>query len=881
VSESDPVVHEAAEAVADGIPVDWDRAASRLESRPQRALLENLRDIRGFAMPVRHATKASAASAGTSTSVFVSLVAAIATIQIAVGVIGFVSGPADGSEIPALWQLLLLSVFAAAGFGLAIGGRGDSRAVLLGTFYLVAGTSFAQRFIGRLAGSPQPLWASLYLEALAPYLLWRFVQAFPRVERFSRIDRLASSAVPLTLLIGGVLVAANLGQSLAAENGLFWLFEPFGRRRSPGNFYWAVISVLTLAALVVAPFRARSAATPERRRVAWFLLGIGVGAAPLLTDIVLEIFVPSVASILSPGMLAAMVYPFLASIPVTTAYAVIVDRVVEVSFVIRRTLQYALARAAILGLTIAPLVLLLQIAFTHRDRTIRQLLELPAGRLLVASALTGVVLMLARERLLSGIDRAFRRNAPTPDKAVALVTGEIRDATDVRELSARAEPILTEMLRSSRPAILTLNPASTAFESLERGWHPLPTASALVALLGDDEDAIDLGRDRKGGLFAMLPTADKEWLEETSCAVLAPLRGRTGDLLGILALRVKDGGLRFTSADLVAIRGVAGPVALVLDQILERRHEAGGTDDEESAAAECIACGAVNAGAARTCECGGHLRTAAIPRLVAGKFRVERRLGAGAMGTAYVASDVALQRTVVIKALPRRVAGAARQLEGEARAMARVSDSRLALIFGVETWRGAPLLVMEYLAGGTLAERIRKGPLAPAGVLAIGSVLARGLQVLHENGLLHRDVKPTNIGFTAEGSPKLLDFGLASLIGDVEDPSRLAGTPIYLAPELLSGIAAGPTSDLWSLSLALYESIAGRHPFASRTVDGALRSVVSATVPDLVTMSPEVPPLVDDLFRMLLAPDPSHRPRSAAEMVERLELVLSQVNSSS
>ncbi len=279
------------------------------------------------------------------------------------------------------------------------------------------------------------------------------------------------------------------------------------------------------------------------------------------------------------------------------------------------------------------------------------------------------------------------------------------------------------------------------------------------------------------------------------------------------------------------------------------------------------------------CVCGGGLRTAAVPVLVAGKFRVERRLGAGAMGTAYLARDLALQRAVVIKALPRRVAGATRQLEGEARAMARVSDSRLAMIFGVETWRGAPLLVMEYLAGGTLADRIRRGPLGSHEALSIGRTLAEGLQVLHDQGVLHRDIKPTNIAFTADGAPKLLDFGLAGLIDDSDDP-RLAGTPLYLAPELTAGGSPRPTSDLWSLSLVLYEAIAGENPFASDTVDRALRLVAAADVPDLRTIDDDIPDAVADLFAALLARQASQRPASAAEMVDRLESVLSSCQTS-
>ena len=875
VTEPDPLIHKAAEAVADGVPVDWDRASARLTSPQQRALLDSLRDIRRLSTPLAHVTKAAAASAGTPASPVVALIAAIATLQVAVAVVGFF-GPADLSPMLSAWQSLLFSVFAAAGFGLVVGGRQDRRGVLLGTFYLVVATSFAQRFIGRIAGSPRPPWASVYLETLAPYLLWRFVQAFPRVERFSLDDRVASAAARLSLAVGGGLLAVNLAAASGSDPVVQRWLDPFLRSRESSNFYWAIISASTLAALVIAPFRARSAAPAERRRVVWFALGIGLGLAPLLAELLLEILAPDVAIKLTPEILAPIVYPLLASIPLTTAYAVMVERVVEVSLAIRRTLQYMLARAAILCVTVAPLIALVRLGIEYRDLTVAQLLTLPAGRILAGIALTGVVLMLSRERLLATIDRAFQRSATSPHKAIALVTEEIRDAADPRELIARVEPLLSQVLGASRSGIFVLQGDSATFQPVGHGWPPLPGGSSLIALVGDEDDAIDLGRDRQGGLSEVVPRADREWIEATSCAVIAPLRGRTGELLGLLTLRARDGGLPFSRLDFAVLRGTAGPIALVLDQLLEGgRRQAGHTD--EDAASECAVCGTVLPGAADLCSCGSPMRTAPVPRVLAGKFRLERRLGAGAMGAAYVATDMALEREVVIKALPRRYAGATRQLEAEARAMARVSDSHLASIFGIETWRGAPLLVMEYLAGGTLADRIRRGPVQVPEALTIGCALARGLHSLHENGLLHRDVKPSNIGFSADGSPKLLDFGLVRLFQEDGDSTRLAGTVLYLAPELLAGTPSTPSSDLWSLSMVLYEVIAGRHPFASRIAEDALREVQNGTVPALQAFAPAVPAVVNDLFRILLARDPARRPHSATEVITQLEQALSQL----
>ena len=224
---------------------------------------------------------------------------------------------------------------------------------------------------------------------------------------------------------------------------------------------------------------------------------------------------------------------------------------------------------------------------------------------------------------------------------------------------------------------------------------------------------IDLSRDRQARARSpCCRTLDKEWLEDTSSAVIAPLqRSRRR-----FARRDRGCGRKATACNSRKLelattpRRGQGRLPWSSTKSL-RRGEARQTSvavDEACRGMRGLWRGSRRHGSRRA-PAGARLRTAAVSALVAGKFRVERRLGAGAMGTAYLARDLALQRPVVVKALSRRLAGGTRQLEGEARAMARVADSRLALIFGVETWRGAPLLVMEYLAGGTLAGSNEKG----------------------------------------------------------------------------------------------------------------------------------------------------------------------------
>src|SRR5262249_29235290 len=134
-------------------------------------------------------------------------------------------------------------------------------------------------------------------------------------------------------------------------------------------------------------------------------------------------------------------------------------------------------------------------------------------------------------------------------------------------------------------------------------------------------------------------------------------------------------------------------------------------------------------------------------------------------GIVYLAMDVVLHRSVAIKTLPRISIEGADRLRREARLTAKVTHRNLALILGAEVWRGRPMLVFEYLERGTLAERLRNmGPLEVAEALALTINIAGALRSVHDAGLVHGDVKPSNIGFNGAGVPKLLDFGVASLI---------------------------------------------------------------------------------------------------------------------
>ena len=149
--------------------------------------------------------------------------------------------------------------------------------------------------------------------------------------------------------------------------------------------------------------------------------------------------------------------------------------------------------------------------------------------------------------------------------------------------------------------------------------------------------------------------------------------------------------------------------------------------------------------------------------------------------------------------------------------MATVNHPAIAHVYGIESWRNRPFLVVEFLPGGTLADRLRRGPVPAARAVDIGALLADALAALHEAGYMHGDIKPSNVGFTSDGSPKLLDFGLARETSDAA--ATRGGTVRYLSPEVLSGRPADEADDVWSLCVMLHEIVSGEHPFAGNGVD--------------------------------------------------------------
>ena len=270
-------------------------------------------------------------------------------------------------------------------------------------------------------------------------------------------------------------------------------------------------------------------------------------------------------------------------------------------------------------------------------------------------------------------------------------------------------------------------------------------------------------------------------------------------------------------------------------------------------------------------------------------YRVVSRIGAGGMGEVYLAEDTRLERKVALKFLPTHFTQDKRYLkrfEQEARAVAALSHPNVCMIHEVvETDDGRHCIVMEYIDGVTLRERISDGPMTIAEAVEVAKQVATALSAAHAEGIIHRDIKLENIMLRRDGYVKVLDFGLAKLseresaVVDHDAPTKMLhtspgmviGTVYYMSPEQARGLSVDRRTDLWSLGVVLYEMIARQQPFTGATPTDVIISIAERTPVPLSQLSAGVPSRLDEIVSKTLAKDPGARYQNADELLSDLK----------
>ena len=250
------------------------------------------------------------------------------------------------------------------------------------------------------------------------------------------------------------------------------------------------------------------------------------------------------------------------------------------------------------------------------------------------------------------------------------------------------------------------------------------------------------------------------------------------------------------------------------------------------------------------------------------------------MGEVYLAVDSVLERPVAVKLLSAHYAGdpeSRARFRREALSAARLSRERhVVTVFDVGEHFGRPLIVMEYVDGGSVHDRLVEGAVTREGALAWLEQVAHALDRAHAHGIVHRDVKPANLLIDSEGHVRVTDFGIASTSGleTVTLPGTVLGTAGYISPEQARGEPASPASDRYSLAVIAFELLTGRRPFEGETAATQALAHVTAPVPSAERIDPGLPEGVDDVLARGLAKDPADRPSSCAELVSELRVAL-------
>lgn len=783
--------------------------------------------------------------------------------------------PADATDVVrrSVLALLALSMTIA---GLALGMAGRNRAALsAGGFLSGVGATLG---FGFLEPNVVLLTSRLARDAvIAGYL------AVP-AALWCRYLLLLVAELPLPLpirrgeraVIGAVSFIALGHAALAALSQLGVLFD-----RLPPSFVNVslrllessllqivpYLATLVTAAILIARQRGALRAAPRESRdrasvIAWgFALGLGV---PLLGEVAQFSSLLVLHRLAMPRAAMALLMLPLVLIPLSLGYALLARRVDGASVLAQRALVFLVADRTVVLAGFAPLLVLAAVFYIHRTESIGHFVatRLP---LVAALVLLAVLALVTAASIRRALERLFFRRPADSRQALRELAGRAREATDLASFARLLLATVDDALHLESAALFLHDRAHGRLTDADGTLDGIDAASPLPRRAASAAEGVEVG-----GVTGL----ERHWVDQRRFRLLLPLFASDHSLLAMLAFGEKMSGLPFDREDRLLLVDLASSAGVMLEN-LQLRASPSATIPRDTAVAlarVCSSCGRVfdPLEAVRCPDDDTPLVEGDIPYLLHGKFRLARRIGAGAMGVVYQAVDLTLGRDVAIKTLPGVSPDDVARFEREARTVAALSHPSIATIYAAESWHGRPMLLFELLEGGTLAQRLRPGPLEPATVISLGVAIADALAHAHAAGVLHRDVKPSNIGFSRDGTPKLLDFGLAHLRGDAI--SETAGTPIYLSPETILGQPPTPPVDVWSTAVTLYEAATGRHPFAAATTTLTLNRILLGD-----PIRPDLPPALADVLVHALRRTPQERIGTATELREALAGAMSGV----
>ena len=682
-------------------------------------------------------------------------------------------------------------------------------------------------------------------------------------------------SIPLglwALVAGSFQPLVELGDRIPAGLGLLilgFVFGPYGL---------GFVSLL---------WNTRAASADVRRKTRVIVFGTVVGLGPILLLGAVGAYLNRSPFEEFPYWIVTPCVLALFLVPLSFAYAVVRHRVLGIPQLLRLGLQYAFARKLLLSLVPLLAGMLILDLLLHADQP---LIDVLRARGWAYGGLGGLVLVAhtQRQRWLAALDLTFFRERYDAHRLLGEVVEEVRQAGSFEQVAPRAVARIEVALHAEFVAVLALGTSETSYRNVAAapaGRAPVAVSadSKLITLLRVLGKPLEVSLSGTSWLTQQLPQEETTFLRQARIELLVPIASSPDRTQALLALGPKRSEEPYTGEDLSFLVAIASSLALLLERPVAAPAPA--TD----AFAECPQCGTCyDSGVASCAQDSAALIPIGFSRLLADRYRLERRLGQGGMGTVYEATDTALERRVAAKLIRDDLVGheeAAARFQREARATATFAHPNVVTVhdFGVAADSRA-FLVMELLVGTNLRDAIdRDGRLPAARTVEILRSVCAAVDAAHAQQLVHRDLKPENI-FLAQSQTgeiaKVLDFGIAKFLSSQLPPEDetvagvLVGTLQYMSPEQLRGGTVQPAWDLWALGVVAYEMLTGTHPFAAATPDESHRAVLAGRFTPLAAGPSDPPSAAQAFFDRVFASDAAERPPSARALFGDLERAL-------
>jgi hypothetical protein len=641
----------------------------------------------------------------------------------------------------------------------------------------------------------------------------------------------------------------------------------------------------------------------ERRRVQ-IVVFTGV---PAVFAYALKTGIPLLLGLMGrPVQLAWPIEAFLQAIILLPAfglpYAVAVRHVFSPRTVLRRGLQYALARRTLTALVALPVIALVASLVQQRDQSLAMIVTGRPLFYLFFLAMLGLGLKY-RVPAQRWLDKQFFRAEYDAREILVSLAGRVPYEADPRDLVAMVvtqidsalHPESIAVLASDAPTETDPNGKFAPVSTLRVEATPIALGSGVITLLRWSDKPLEVFLDDDQSQVARLPPADRAWLQATNVALLVPIfaglsRAESSDssraesrggsdprpFVGLIALGPKRSEERYTPEDRELLRGIAVQMGVALDLSRLRRqvNTLAPAGQSQTSTPTVIRSGSGSGGTGM-----------AVGTVVDGKYRVDAVIGQGGMGAVFRAWDLRLERPVAIKVVRADLLGdpdSRARFRRESQIVARLQHPAIVTVFDYGTLPdGAAYLVMEFVSGEDLRRVIKREGRLPAARTAelLGGICA-GVESAHKSGIFHRDLKPENILLPESGTgPKVLDFGVAKLTtpanitdgGTLTAGGTIVGTPAYMSPEQLRGEAIDARTDVFSLGVMTFEMLLARLPYGGGSfIDIGMKQAAG----EKQVECGDLPAALADVLRRAIAYKKEQRPSSPLDFADELRTAL-------